>query len=250
MTGRGPRNVTAFGISPSTLGHSRIPAAARRSLVRSVTGPTGGPVPVAPPGLPRLARGRHLQPHHGSCLMEYVSVLAGLDFSDHPRCTHPLLGWLARRVNDAVSDAARPQLVAVAPALVGTRVCQGVVRAVVYGQIARAGLAAGSGDPWLREFDRLTQRHLARLPGPSCEQHRVPTSRRWAQPLLTVDRNFAFGRLQDALDSTDSYQRDLLLLGVLIGSVRDCRRRLNLPVVPVDAHGPTRTVSVAASVGS
>lgn len=196
--------------------------------------PAGGG--VIPTGLPRLARGRHTEPDTGSCLMEYVSVLAGRRFSDHPRCTHPLLGWLARRVNDAVSDGARAQLVAVAPALIGTRTRHRGVRVMIYGQIARAGLAAAPGDRWLREFDDLTRDHLARLGEPHSEHRPVPTSRRWGQPLLTIDRNFAFGCLSDVLDTLDTAERDLLLLGLLAGSVHDYRRCLGLPTVPAETH--------------
>jgi hypothetical protein len=42
--------------------------------------------------------------------MEYVSVLSGARFSDRPRCTHPLLGRMARLVNDTVDDDDRAGL--------------------------------------------------------------------------------------------------------------------------------------------
>ncbi|MET9835676.1 hypothetical protein ABZ508_14120 [Streptomyces lavendulocolor] len=59
----------------------------------------------------------HLAPEDGMCLMEYVSVLAGTEFSDHPACTDALLGALARAVNDAMSDQGRCELLALASAL-------------------------------------------------------------------------------------------------------------------------------------
>ena len=40
---------------------------------------------------------------------------------DHPRCTHPLLGELARHVNDCTSDANRQQLAVLIPSVVGLR---------------------------------------------------------------------------------------------------------------------------------
>ena len=52
--------------------------------------------------------------------MEYVSVLAGAPFSDHPRGTDPTLAALARLVNDACTDAGRPLLAALAPQLACT----------------------------------------------------------------------------------------------------------------------------------
>jgi hypothetical protein len=69
--------------------------------------------------LPMLARGRHRSPRKGACFMELASYLAGERWSDHPRCTHPLLAALARGVNDASSDAARPLLAPLIPAVVG-----------------------------------------------------------------------------------------------------------------------------------
>jgi hypothetical protein len=72
-----------------------------------------------PDTLPVLSRGRHLDPADGGCLMEIASVLAGERWSDSPRCTHPVLAAVARLVNDAVSDAARPRLAEMVPDLVG-----------------------------------------------------------------------------------------------------------------------------------
>jgi hypothetical protein len=51
--------------------------------------------------------------------MEYASFLAGERWTDHPRCTHSLLAGVARGVNDHISDAARPRLVALIPAVIG-----------------------------------------------------------------------------------------------------------------------------------
>ncbi|TDD18524.1 hypothetical protein E1218_25825 [Kribbella turkmenica] len=51
--------------------------------------------------------------------MEYASYLAGLDWSDHPDCTHPLLALVAREVNDETSDAARADLVPMIPEVIG-----------------------------------------------------------------------------------------------------------------------------------
>jgi hypothetical protein len=64
-----------------------------------------------------LTIGSHLAPQDGLCLMEAVSIAAGLPFSDAPTCTPPLLAHLARLVNDASSTAARQELSALIPAL-------------------------------------------------------------------------------------------------------------------------------------
>lgn len=76
---------------------------------------------VPPDGMPVLSRGRHSGPEEGACLMEYVSVLAGEPFTDHPTCVEPLLIRLAWGVNDASPPAVRASLVHLAPRLAGTR---------------------------------------------------------------------------------------------------------------------------------
>ena len=72
-----------------------------------------------PDGIPVLSRGRHRTPRRGACFMELASVLAGERWSDHPSCTHPLLGQLARLVNDHTSDAGRQELALLIPSVVG-----------------------------------------------------------------------------------------------------------------------------------
>jgi hypothetical protein len=51
--------------------------------------------------------------------MEMASYLAGERWSDHPKCTHPLLAGLARLVNDYTSDEARPRLAVLVPSVIG-----------------------------------------------------------------------------------------------------------------------------------
>ena len=75
---------------------------------------------AAPPdGIPILSRGKHRSQRKGACFMEMASVLAGERWSDHPRCTHPLLGELARLVNDHTSDDHRHELTTYIPSVVG-----------------------------------------------------------------------------------------------------------------------------------
>lgn len=85
-----------------------------------------------PEGVPMLAQGSHHGPREGACLMEYVSVLAGLPFDDHPRCTDPVLAAMARQVNDAASDAGRQHLASLAPQLAAsTRIAPDRVAAML-----------------------------------------------------------------------------------------------------------------------
>jgi hypothetical protein len=74
---------------------------------------------TAPDGLPILSQGRHRTRRKGACFMELASVLAGERWSDHPRCTHPLLAEVARLVNDRTSDDHRQQLAVLIPSVVG-----------------------------------------------------------------------------------------------------------------------------------
>ncbi len=69
--------------------------------------------------LPILSRGKHRNSRKGACFMELASVLAGERWTDHPRCTHPLLAELARLVNDATSDDGRQLLAVHIPSVVG-----------------------------------------------------------------------------------------------------------------------------------
>jgi hypothetical protein len=78
-----------------------------------------GRAPSAPELLPILSRGKHRSARAGACFMEMASVLAGERWSDHPRCTHPLLGELARLVNDCTSDDGRQELAVLIPSVVG-----------------------------------------------------------------------------------------------------------------------------------
>ena len=76
-------------------------------------------------GLPALEAGSHARPEQGACLLEYVSVLAGERFCDRPRCVDRRLASLARAVNDALGDTARPRLARLAPDLIGTAIPPG-----------------------------------------------------------------------------------------------------------------------------
>jgi hypothetical protein len=52
--------------------------------------------------------------------MEATALLAGEPHTDRPATVHPVLAALARVINDAVSDPARPALLPLAPRMIGT----------------------------------------------------------------------------------------------------------------------------------
>ncbi len=66
-----------------------------------------------------LSPGKHRNSRQGACFMEMVSYLAGERWSDHPKCTHPLVASVARMVNDNTTDANRTRLAALIPSVIG-----------------------------------------------------------------------------------------------------------------------------------
>jgi hypothetical protein len=182
-----------------------------------------------PDGLPQLSAGAHLAPEDGACLMEYVSVLAGTAFNDHPSCTDPTLATVARLVNDASTDAGRPLLATFAPLLAETgstpdaRRTAAVVRATVLAAFAAAGDTAG-----LRRLLRGAERRYDRVTG--------------AGPRATLARRL------DALHRYGTGHRRLelaiLALRELPESRRDPALRVALAAALAAALTPTRSPAV------
>ena len=199
---------------------------------------TRGPGNQPPTGLPVLSRGRHHGPEQGSCVMEYVSVLAGTTFSAHPACTHPHLAWLARQVNDRLDEPARSRLTVLAPTLIGTRRPHPAIPAVVYRALAHAGLAAAPDEHMLRDVAELAARHLNWHTGPTLGWR--TRARPW-QPLWTVDRHALSASVRAATDRLPGPERDRLLLTALADAVTITRHTLALPPMATgldDERGP------------
>jgi hypothetical protein len=66
---------------------------------------------TVPEGLPVLSRGKHRNPAHGACFMEYTALLAGEAHTDQPACVDAELAAVLRGANDKLSDADRARLV-------------------------------------------------------------------------------------------------------------------------------------------
>lgn len=73
-----------------------------------------------PDSLPTLSAGSHDSDRGEACVMEYVSLLAGEEWSDRPECTHPMLAHEARTTNDLLRDSDRTRLVPLIGRLFGT----------------------------------------------------------------------------------------------------------------------------------
>ena len=184
-----------------------------------------------PDGLPMLDRGGHRSPDQGACLMEYVSVLAGTRFSDHPRCTHPALAQLARVVNDeVVNPAARSRLAVLAPDLIGTRCRDPRITLTVMACCLRAAAAAR---PQGRDLLQALERIDAQLNRLQAQQ-----GRRWAR-LRNVGAEpgvlAVISTLRVVLRHTNRFRgprHDEQLCELLERAVADCRALL--------AHRPGR----------
>lgn len=117
----------------------------------------------APEHLPLLSRGAHTDPADGACLMEYVSLLAGEQFSDRPNCTHPLLAQIARLVNDTSPENVRHELATLAPGLIDTAGGDPRVAPALVICCAERGLSAEPASFRLRRHLGRARRRLERL---------------------------------------------------------------------------------------
>lgn len=99
-----------------------------------------------PASMPVLSRGKHRNARKGACFMEFASYLAGERWSDHPKCTHPLLAEVARLVNDHTSDENRTELVELVPSVIGLTSDDLVVDVLIALRCARAALPVVSAE--------------------------------------------------------------------------------------------------------
>lgn len=144
-----------------------------------------------PDMLPVLSRGKHRNPRKGACFMELASYLAGERWSDHPACTHPLLAFVARLVNDHTSDEGRPRLGVLIPSVIGLTGEDPHIDAVIALHCARIALPVAAADRQrvLAVSVLVCERVLAQLDGrsdslsPDSERAlgRVPHARQWAE---------------------------------------------------------------------
>jgi hypothetical protein len=86
----------------------------------------------------RLAPGRHAAPEQGVCTVELASMLAGDRFSDSPRTACAAVAAFVRGYNDAIDDARRQDLLAIAALLVGSSSTQDATHARMWRLLAYA----------------------------------------------------------------------------------------------------------------
>lgn len=101
-----------------------------------------------PDAMPTLARGCHRPGEGSGCVMEYISLLAGEEWSDHPSCTHEVLAEVARAVNDRLENGERHRLVPLIGRLFGTTDDRRVVTWGLAEYAARRFNALSAFDPY------------------------------------------------------------------------------------------------------
>lgn len=136
-----------------------------------------------PDSLPTLSAGSHDSDHGEACVMEYVSLLAGEEWSDRPECTHPILAHEARTTNDLLRDGDRTRLVPLIGRLFGTT----------------------EDSPELRTRLRIAQAHqVAALLEPGT---RSPVTHAIEQATSWLGRDGAADDVRDALDEAMAFPR-------------------------------------------
>jgi len=194
-----------------------------------------------PAGLPVLSRGRHRDPEQGSCLMEYVSVLAGERFSDRPRCTHPALARLAQQVNDTVADTARPRLARLAPGLIGTDIDDPQLPHVIVERCVAAALGVAPDDARLARLARRTRRRRER----AGQQHRSRVRRGLRRVAIALAGQMidpAYRSLDAVLAARGVGHRDRVRAATLEDAIRAVREHLGLAPVAAVAAGRSGVV--------
>lgn len=91
-------------------------------------------------------------------------MLAGEPWSDHPRCSHPLLAAISRLVNDSISDSGRDSLLPLVPSVIGTRAAGTAVDPFLVIRCADAARRADPEAPAPVRFRRQALRRVAAAP--------------------------------------------------------------------------------------
>ena len=210
----------------------------------------------APDHVPILSRGKHRTPRKGACFMEFASYLAGERWSDHPDCTHPLLGALARGVNDHTSDEGRQQLAPLIPSVIGLTTDDPHVDARIALLCARTALpvVAAERQRVMAVGVLSCERALAHLDHgrtPNCDDasrraleqapHAAEWARRFTDELAPSVKRFhriaapsIVSNAVKGIADAGVPDQDTLLRHLLSDAIAECRRWMSRPV---DATG-------------
>jgi hypothetical protein len=165
--------------------------------------------------------------------MEFASYLAGEPWSDHPKCTHPLLAALARDVNDHVSDEARTRLVPLIPSVIGLTPQDRIVDVEIAVHAVGAALPIAAFDRQrvlavsalrcLRVLDTTEGKTAESLKTEICAAlDQVPAAAAWARRFF--DRRW--GRTQDFRKHTAPHIVHFSVQSIALACVDDVDDRL------------------------
>lgn len=183
--------------------------------------------------VPVLSRGKHRNPRKGACFMEFASFLAGEPWSDHPKCTHPVLAALARDVNDHIGDEGRREIAPLVPEVIGLNLDDPIIDALLAREVALAALPIASAERQrvaavgllrceqvLNQLEGRPARHVsARVESALA---RVPDARDWAREFCGV----GFGRLEKFRSRSAPAIVHSAVVGIAEACVSDADQRL------------------------
>ena len=177
--------------------------------------------------------------------MELASYLAGEPWSDHPRCTHPLVAVVARLVNDHMSDGQRQRLSPLIPEVIGLTSDDGRVDANIALRCATSALpiAAAERQNVLVVAILAAERALAAMEGrPLGELQPRSIAALDSAPHATARGRTFFGRFEMTVDEfrqrgaphiarlsvvgiaeSCTLDTDDRLYDLLVGAMDDCR---------------------------
>jgi hypothetical protein len=168
---------------------------------------------VIPAGMPVISHGAHNDPAEGTCIMEYVSILAGERFSDHPRTAYGLLGGVARSCNDAYDDGGvlLQGLAPLAVRFIGTRKAADAYNALYAGHGLGGNIAALDA--------RLGMWAMSRVAAYIPEDVRLRVQQFAAHLDAHLDGDVAFVPPHDLFNRVDKELHDTRILYPAMGAV-------------------------------
>jgi hypothetical protein len=178
--------------------------------------------------MPVLAPGGHAHPRTGGCFAEVAATLSTHQWTDHPTSIPPLLGQIARRVNDLSSPEARTDLAPLIPwAVCRPRPSADLTRdiAVITGLIE----SARSELPGNPDLDPVLQQ-LERQPRPRHILDRI----RWRR----AARHLVRTHLRSITSRTEGPTRDAELRVLLVTAIDNIRAVEGLPPLPRPVDTP------------
>jgi hypothetical protein len=188
-----------------------------------------------PDALPTLSAGSHDADRGEACVMEYVSLLAGEEWSDRPECTHPMLAHEARTTNDLLRDSDRARLVPLIGRLFGTTEDSPELRARLRLAQARQVMsllepdarsrvvgAIEEAEAWLGRAGDSTDVHRAIDEALAYPRHTGVLDGAHTNFHLNASRVFAFVMTPE-LAPAEAYAAKALVIAHLVAASGECR---------------------------